>query len=136
MSAVIERESIGALFNTQWAGRTGIAWPNMTFNPDPQQAYVKFSIVQANADDLEVGSVAQKRASGRVFVQVFVPEGSGDNEARVLCDAAVAAFTGPNRVMTTADGRIMFRQPTVRDIGASKPHYQYNVSIPYLYDTL
>ena len=136
MSAVIEREAIGALFNSQWAGRTAIAWPNMTLTPEPTQSYVKFSIVQGNADDLEVGSVSQKRATGRVFIQVFVPEGSGDHGARVLCDAAVAAFTGANRVLTTTDGRILFRQPTVRDIGASKPHYQYNVSIPYLYDTL
>lgn len=136
MSAVDERSLIGQHFKTGWANRLPVAWPNTKFEP-PETSWVRFEIVQADADRIEFGgTVSTRRAEGRVFVQVFVPLGTGDAEARAHCDAVAAIFKANNGQQSSTDGRVIFREPVVRGIGTSGAHYQTNVSIPYQYDSL
>lgn len=138
MSAVDMRAAVGALLSSNWNEATHgpIAWPNMTFTPEPTLTFIKFSMSSAQTDQIEFGADnATVRDTGRVFVQVFVPVGKGDKRARELCDILAKLFKD-NKQLTTPVGRIIFRRANIKDIGASGPHYQFNVSIPYLYDTI
>lgn len=136
MSAADERKSIGDLFKAEWADRLPVAWPNMKFEPPAEAAWCRFSIVQAEARQIEIGGINNEaRAEGRVFVQVFVPVGTGDKVARQHCDVAANIFK-THKTLTTPEGCVRFRRPVIRDIGAAGAHYQFNVAIPYLYDTL
>lgn len=108
----------------------------MKFVPPTEAAWARFSIVQAEAAQIEIGGINnQSRREGMVFVQVFVPKDTGDSAARGHCDVAAQIFMS-NSQITTDDGRVIFRKPVIRDIGATGAHYQFNVAIPYLYDTL
>lgn len=135
MSEVDLRSSLGELFKAGWGTRTPISWPNMKFEPKPEEAYVKFSIAGGETGQLEFGGEnATVRDQGRVFVQVMVPLLSGDKKARELADAVKSIFAA-QRQITTTEGRILLRRASSKPIGAVGTHDQTNVSIPYLYDT-
>lgn len=136
MSAVDERQTIGNLFDQHWAGRTPVEWPNTKFDPVEGMSYVRFHVVRGNADRLEFGSDRKtRRQYGRVIVQVLVPRGTGDRDALVLCDQIEAIFR-TNGQLTSAEGRLLFREPVSRPLGSEGAFHQHNVSIPYLYDSL
>lgn len=136
MSVVDERESIGELFDLQWAERTPVEWPNTKFDPVEGGKYIRFHVVRGNADRLEIGSDRKtRRQYGRVLIQVLVPRGTGDREALTLCDEVETIFR-TNGQVTTSEGRLLFREPVSRPIGSEGAFHQHNVTIPYLYDSL
>lgn len=138
MSATTERGVIGKMFSDGWGNRTRVSWPNDKFEPQPGEAFVRFSIMQADTEQIEIGGVRNMvRAVGRVFLLVHVPKHTGDAVARGHADAIAALFDANKELTTPAgDGRFLFRKATTREIGAGDTHYLMNVSVPYLYDTL
>lgn len=137
MSAELERSIVGTLFEADWvASDAAILWPNVGSEPGPEDSFVRVSIARGEDDRLEFGADnCTVRSYGRVFVQVFVPAGSGDLEARRLCDKAATIFK-TNSQISAQDGRMIFRTPSIKAIGTSGAHYQMNVSVPYLFDTI
>lgn len=145
MSTEAERIAIGTLFNTEWGTTTPISWPNRDFTPPVSQEWVRFSVVPADAFKIEIGSGNnQTRTVGLVFVQVFVPVGSGDGRAGELASLAIEVFADKDiQVFDPADGvtvvgRVMFRSPTARSIGieGESIYYQLSVSVPYVRDSV
>lgn len=136
MSSVALRQMVGAPFDLFWSGRTRVAWPNAEFEPEPTEEFIKFSMsAAADTEQLEFGANnCTVRETGRMFVQVFVPTGTGDMRARELADT-VAEFVKAHPQLTSAAGRLILRRATIKDIGAAGAHYQINVATPYLYDT-
>ena len=129
MNFAQERSSIEARFTTQWAGRTPIAFDNVAFTPPANQgAFVRLAIRNGDSNTAGVqgtGSVLTEH-QGRIWVQVFVKEGTGTAAARGHADAAAAIF-GNSRF----DG-IRCYAPEIKHVGADgNGYHQINVSIPY-----
>lgn len=136
MSSAAERTALGTLFNTEWANRTPVAWPNRKYDPVVGTAWVRFSVIQADGFRTEFGSPgSQHRFLGTVFVQVFAPTLAGDGPALALGDQAAAILRSRSLTVETA-GRILLRTPTVRAVGEDQGWFQVNVSCPYLFDVV
>lgn len=144
MSFELERLAIGTEFETLWVSggkaRTPIAWENKQFTPPNKAAYVRLTVRNSEGLRLTFGDldgVADYRYPGIVFVQVFVPEDTGDKDARKLADAAAAIFRSKTLNMmdgVTLKGVIRMRTPRVDVIGARDGYFQMNVMIPYVRD--
>lgn len=131
-----ERKAIGQTFKTEWVvgvdPRTPIAYPNKAFTP-PDSAWVRLAIVNGETLRLSLGPNGEHRWAGIVYVQVFVPQGSGDGEARSLADEAAKIFR--DRALATDDGgSITFRSPSIQQIGPDGRWWQLNVICPYQRD--
>jgi len=136
VSAVAIRKAVGGVFETAWGSTTPVAWPNQKYTPVQGVHWVRFSIAQGDARKVELGATkVTHRFTGIVFISVFAPLDSGDEQARIYCDQAAAIFRNTS-IPVGVDGRVLMRVPDIRDAGSDSLFQQFNVATPYQYDTL
>lgn len=132
MSNATEAAAIRSRFSTEWSDTTPIAWPNVSYTPTPGTAWVRLTILPADASQVELGAVGSRRFrhAGVIVVQVFVPENTGDGTVQTLAAQAAAVFRG------VTVGEIRYGAPRVRTVGNDGAGwYQVNVECPYSRDT-
>jgi len=152
MSAQAERKAIGTLFNTGWGTTTPVSYENRDYRPPASSEWVRLKILAVDSFRTEIGTGARhERTVGLVTVQVFVPGNTGDGRAFELGDMVADIFRSQQVQLydpadgVTVIGRILFRIPTVRNVGVGDQvrvdntlkglYYQVNVSVPYLRDS-
>jgi len=133
MTAAIERQAVGTLLDG-WTA-TQIAWPNRDFTPPSKASWIAVTIQAGDSAQIELGAdKVVHRHPGLVVIQVFSPANWGDKTALDLADQVAALFR--RQRLSYTDGSILFRTPTVREIGVDGSLFQVNVSIPFVRDYL
>lgn len=134
MSYEAEHNALRGRFGTQWGATTPIAWANADFKPTDDAAYVRFSIINSDANQQCFGDATNVyRFPGLVIVQIFAPISKGDKEALQLADQAANVFRNWSDVST---GIRFLVPPTVKTIGTERNWHQVNVLTPFTRDTL
>lgn len=133
MSTLIENNELRTRFNTAWASRTPVAWPNVAFTPpSPQSIWCRFSLVEGDTIQTTFGASTNNfRTPGTLFVQLFDKPGIGDAAILQKADEAAAIFRN------WCGTNVRCRAPHMKNIGAtSDGWYQVNVNIPFIKDEL
>lgn len=133
MSTLIENNELRTRFNTVWASRTPVAWPNIPFTPpSPQSEWCRFSIVEGESRQTTFGATTNNfRTPGTLFVQLFDKPGAGDADILQRADEVAGIFRN------WCGTNVRCRVPTIRAIGdTSDGWYQVNVSVPFVRDEL
>lgn len=140
MTTALERQVIAEPLNTYaQANSIPVAWPNRAFTPPITGPYVRFTIVDAVAKQIEMGSLNNThRVYGSLILQVFMPADSGDGAGLMLGDALGELYR--QQILNFPDipysGHVRMRDPNVRVIGMSGAFFQVNVTIPFHRDDL
>lgn len=133
MSFKAAEASVRAFFNTSWAAKTPISWPDVAFTPPNNSSWVRFAMKPDDAYQASIGSPGSNRfrRKGKVIIQVFQPQGMGSTDARDKADDAVDIFMANNLA------GFIFKNVVAKDIGPDGAGwYQWNVYADYQYDVL
>jgi hypothetical protein len=134
MTYVLERNTLQTRFNTQWAAATKIKFANVDDSsiPPKNAAWVEFSILTGESDNIGVGTTSVKlhRAMSIIDIGIFVPKGGGVAAADVYADTAAAIF----RNWSDATSGIVCYSPYKTVVGESGEYFQINVTIPFRRD--
>jgi hypothetical protein len=115
--------------------RTPIAWDNGKYVPVVGTAWGRFSILDGESEQTDMGPVPRIRHIGLVAVEIYVPAAKLDAVARGHADAAAAIFR--RLTLTTGAGDlIQFRTPHYRAVGVEGPWYHANLLIPFYRDSI
>lgn len=121
--------AIRSYFETEWAARTSLVFDNTTSEPPEQEAWARISVRHNEAPQMTQGAPGNNRYEpfGRVFIQIFTPQGTNPVEAEQLASAAAAIFRGKS-----LSDDIRFLSPSVKEIG-NDPHgwFQINVDVRF-----
>lgn len=137
MSYETEAAAVRTRLNANWSA-TPIAWPNMAFTPPAGAAWIRPTILPADARQVTMGTPGTRtyRHAGLLIIQVFIPKGTGDDEALELADSLCTLFRG------VAEGGVRYgsergEAPRVAVVGDDgKGWYQVNVHVPFMRDEL
>lgn len=132
MSLEQARKNILAHFSTTFTEvvSPNIAWDNVHFTPTDGTPWIRVSIQGSLSDFVSLGGASvKKRCLGIVFVQVFVPEGTGTQRADEIVDAIADALEA--RQLATGE---TFQATSKIAAGNSNGWYQLNASTPFYYD--
>jgi hypothetical protein len=121
-----EQVAIESRFESQWAGRTPVAYPNVPFSKPNASPWVRLTVMSGSA--FLAGIPRYFRHPGVIDIQVFVPEGVGSKDALLLADQAAAVFR-----VASFNG-VVCRTPYVVPAGTNDGWYQVNVSVPFQRD--
>jgi len=128
-----DASTIRQRFDAQWP----IEQPTITHTfgdvettPPETVAWVRLNILSGAQTQVSMGKLRRFRRVGVVVVQIFVPAGSGDGEAREYADSVAEVFQG-----RTING-VIFRGTGLTRVGISGAWVQYNASTPYQADDL
>ena len=122
-----EGATIRARFAANWS-TTDIAWPNRKYTPTQGTAWVRFTIL--GADAYQRALQGARRSLGVVIVEIYVPEGNGCGTARSYADSICNIF---RRIQV--DG-ILFREPRAREATSQEAGwYKWMVEIEYQADS-
>ena len=125
MSYSDERQSIETYFKQKWGNTTTILFENTKQKPPKTVPFVRFTIIEGVGNQISIGPTQLHRNEGQVQVQVIVPKGKGNGEARELADMVVSAF----RVKQL--NTIQFRVPYLVNSGEFDEYFQINVICPF-----
>ena len=128
MSYSAERSELRDKFDTEWADRIPVDWPNIAFDqPSPPAPWCRFRISGGERWRTTFGSHKNNyRNVGLIFIQIFVPVDTGDDEAFQRADEAAEIFR------SWGGTNIQCRTPVIKEIGADgSGYYQVNVTIPF-----
>lgn len=131
---VQEFDDLASAFNSAWGDDIRVAWPNIIFEPRPDESWVRFTVITGEAQQVTTGCPGANvvRYQGIVDIQVFTPRGGGTATANAMADKAIAIFD-------TLDiaGYHFNRGYKVNVAGNSKDtFFQMNVRIPFQRDSL
>jgi len=119
-------------FVVQWATlqpAVRVAYPNMAFTPTPGTAWVRVTVVpDPHSQQAAIGGTRLWRNRGLVIVQVFTPQGAGDEAALALGDSVTTAMRG-----VTISG-LRLKATGLLRVGNDQQWLQYNAETPYEYD--
>jgi hypothetical protein len=133
MTAANERAAIGGILSA-WT-TTQICYPNDKFTPPPKASWVRLVIQAGDSAQIELGGEKNThRHPGLVILQVFTPLEWGDKTALDYADQLAALFR--RKTVSFTGGSIVFRSPTVREVGPDAAYFQVNVSVPFVRDVL
>jgi hypothetical protein len=125
VSAVLEETTFYGILVDDWT-ETPVAWPNREYRPVAGEPWVRAVVLPAQSRQMTLGSTSRRfDYVGVAVVQVFVPAGTGDVEARRLAVIAEDLFRGRTVDDTT------FGSPYMNPVGTDGAWYQVNVVIPY-----
>ena len=135
MSYEAEGNWIRSRFESEWAGRTAVAWENVPFSPpmdalNRAEPYVRFTLQRDGAQRRELGSTATRRFGGTVLVEVLTPFGTGTAENDELCEAVAEIFRDAR-----GDG-IQFNEPQVLASTSDEVYYKQDVLCPFERDAV
>lgn len=105
-----------------------VLYDNAPFTPPDNARWVAWSIREATADQVELGSDKRFRIRGTAIANIYVPIRDGDESALELADAIDAAF----KSVTVSD--VTYQTPTVNTIGLTGDWWQVNVICPWFAD--
>ena len=78
------------------------------------------------------GSMSKvNRRYGDVYVQIFVPQGSGQHQARAIADAMSFALEDADHTIG-----VRLRDTQINELGADGTYWQINVVTSYSYDRI
>jgi hypothetical protein len=120
-------------FDTQWADKTPVDWPDAPFTPPDGESWVRFNCQHNDGYQASIGTVGSNkfRRVGLVTIQIFQPVGKASIEAQALADIAIAIFQGQ------AVGDIHFYNVRPKEIGPDgNGYYQINVLAEFRYDDI
>ncbi len=125
-------DSICQAYNTAWAERTAIEWPNVTTEGphlrDGNDPWCALDVLWDGGGNASISSKHFLR-QGSVVVRIFVPLGQrGLERATELAMAACDTFEGK-----TIDGVSFYRVGT-KTVGPDGPWYQVNVRAEFEFD--
>lgn len=124
------------IVQTAWTANTPAGTP-LHFNnldsdrPNPPSLFGRAVVRDAVGEYAGVGTTRLRRP-GTVFVQVFVPQGTGTKTINTLANALVNALKNASVVTL---GGIMLRDIGSNELGSDGVYYQVNVQASYVYDT-
>ena len=104
---------------------TPIAYENVPFTPD-NDPWIRLTVVNGAGLTLGVtGSTPAVRDSGLISVQVFVPEGTGSQQAKALVDLVLPIYEH------TRFSGILAYTATINPAGTFDGWHQTNITIPF-----
>lgn len=127
-----ERQAIEGRFATAWGATTPVKYENAPFK-DTKAAHVALFIRRGEGLQASLGEVPLRRWPGVILVQVFIPSGSGTQQALEYASSIGAIFDRAEFSSGTS-GRIRCRIPSVETVGERAGWFQVNVTVPYLRD--
>lgn len=124
---------IRSRFNSNFPGlqpNVSILWDNFPGEPPDRGQWVRLTIQEGISFQAAYSATRLWRTPGVVIVQIFIPAGTGDGEAREIADDVSGIFRG------VTDSGVLFKAPYVTRVGLSDDEvwYQLNVNIPYQVD--
>lgn len=130
------RDSVFAAFDTFWAARTPVAWPNDQFDPESlpladDTAWARLSLLGSAEPETNHGSGIFRR-TGTVTVEIYVRARTATDKLYELSDAALE-FIERAAGSSVKDG--FLRGGRLVEIGPDGTWYQANVVGDYLYFT-
>ena len=133
MSFATAHSAIRQRFEAQWGVTAPVQYPNTSFTPPNDAAWVRLTIADAGATWASFGDPGNnvERNVGLVTVQIFVPVDQGEGEALELADQARAVFRSWRDV--TSGVRFLV-PPYARQIGDDGKWYQVNVLASFQWD--
>ncbi len=131
--AAIE-QTIRERFEAQWPTSFSPEVPHIHDNsgqePNKNSPFVRLTILQGDAFQVEMGVTRRWRRPGVVTVQIFIPVGQGTGDATVFGDTVRDIFEG-----RTISG-VIFRATSVQRLGRSENWLQWNAVTPFQSDEL
>lgn len=138
MTTVIEaRDEMMETFRTAWmASETSqelpVIYPDVSDEPPTSGGYARITVAHTGGTQATLANAEGKRrwrSTGTLTVQLFTPPGGGQVLSDKLVTIAKNAFQG----VSTAGG-VVFRDVSIREIGAVSGWYQANVLVAFEYD--
>ena len=125
MSFKTTQRDVETRFAAQWT-ETPIAYENVDFTKPSNASWVRLTIIDGSGKPYGImGSTGQAVDNGLISVQVFVPEGTGTQEAKRLADEILPIY------QDTRFSGIVTYIATVNTVGVGNGWHQTNVTIPY-----
>lgn len=135
MSYAADAATIRQRFESQWPGAgfspvIAHTFGDVSYTPPNLTAWVRLSVLSGEQRQVEMGRKRRFRRTGLVVVDIFVPAGDGDGQAKELGDAVVDIFQG-----RTVNG-VVLRGTSVERVGVEGGWLQYSASTLYQADSL
>lgn len=128
-----QQSEIRTRFNSIWANRTPVDFPNKKFTqPSPPAPWCRFRVTNGDSVRTTIGaSTNNYRHLGIIYVQVFIPDDSDVNVGYALAETAADTFRD------WGGATVQCRTPNIKEIGSDgSGYFQINVSIPFRRDEL
>jgi hypothetical protein len=128
-----QQNEIRTRFNTVWASRIPVEYPNVVFNlPAPPSPWCRLSIQSGDTARMTIGAGTNNyRTVGLIYVCIFVPDNSGDSVAFQRADEAAAIFRD------WGGATVQCRTPRVKEIGSDgSGYYQVQMIVSFKRDEL
>lgn len=133
-NAIRNKFTTGVVDTSSAIGSDDVSWDNVGFDEHDSGTsamWVRFQIDTAFSEIRELGSVTA-RTEGIALASVFGLAGRGDSMVLELCDEIVSAFK--SQTHTYGGTTVVFRTPSVSQIGRDGSWWQTNVTIPFYTD--
>lgn len=140
MSTALERQSLAQPLNDYaQAANLPVDWPNFPFDKPEEGSYLRFTVVEKIAQQIEMGSSNNThRVYGSLIIGVFIPAGTGDGDGLRIGDEVGALYRQKafNFTDSPSSGHVRMRDPVVTTVGRVDAYYMFNVTIPFHRDDL
>ncbi len=127
------RDALSAFTTTAWNTQTGSAplrYDNLDGDrPDPPSLFGRLHIRHFQGTRAALGPKTRFRRVGRLYLQVFVPVGTGMEGLDQTSEALVEAFEDAGAV-----DNIWFRDIGMREVGSDGDYHQTNVEVDFTFD--
>jgi len=121
MNSLELRDAVVGLLYGSWKS-TDIAWPNKTYNPSPDTAWIKLIIRNGKSRDLEIGRDGADLNACTVIIDVYTPVNSGNRNALTYAEAIRVLF----RTLDIDD--VTFEAMEINEYGETEGFYQTRCS--------
>ena len=95
---------------------------------NPLRTWIRLTVLVGEANQTQLGTVKVFRTVGVMTAQIFTILGIGNAEGYQIADRIADLFRS-----VSADG-VVYRTPTVQNIGRTNDWWQINVSCPFYSD--
>jgi len=126
-----ERRAIESRMAANWT-TTPIRYENVPFT-ETREPYVACFIRDGEGHQISLGTVALRRWSGLIIIQIFVQQDKGTTLAKTYADTVAAIFDRAE-FSTGNSGPIRCRIPSITEVGVTNGWFQVNVTIPFIRD--
>jgi len=128
------RQIIYDRIEATWATADTIAWPNHSFSPNPELAWIRPKILMTPSQYGELGMGANAGAGirvGMVILQIFVPAGTGTKNALVHASNFETAFRKQELTGVVFEEVYSVEVGLDKDAKGKQNYYQTNVYAPF-----
>ena len=122
MATILETRDylIEHLYNN-WTD-TEVAWPNKTYNPSSDTAFIKPFFAGGNSKDLEIGINGADQNSFTFFIDIFVPLNTGNRQGLIYAENLRNLFLNFDKK------DINLTAPIITELGENSGFYQIRFS--------